>query len=254
MRHIFCILMFVASIPAWACSCLAWPSAKDAWQSSPVVFIGLVEQAKPNKAGDRSLGEQTVLARVDSPFKGAKRDQVFTLEQPGHNCAPKFAVGERVLFYLHPSKKPAVWEAHGCHRTRSYARASDDLLFLQRLPASAVGNRLSGEVELYENGPQGFRKVRSLHGVKVTVTPHEGPPTTTTTNADGVYELYGLPAGDYEVGIEVPKGMHVYFSMMTGRRFFPSGLRSRREAKRDGIHLDPESGVSVDYLLMSNTK
>ncbi len=245
MNRIFYLLAFVASVPVWACSCSGWPSAKDAWRDSPTVFLGLVERADPNQQGEEYVAEQTVFALVDEAFKGAKKGQVFTLKQPGHNCAPKFRAGERVLFYIHPGEKPDEWEAHGCHRTRSYDSASDDLLFLQRLPASAAGNRLSGEVELYEDGAQGFRKVRPLAGVKVTATPRDGPSKITTTNADGVYEWYGLPAGEYKVGIEVPKGMRIRFPMMTGVK----------RSTRDGfVHLDTESGVSVDYLLMSDTK
>ena len=244
MQLFSCIVAFVATVPVWGCSCAAWPSAMDAWRSSPVVFLGSVERVDPNLPDDQNLGEQTVVAHVDEAFKGASKNQVFTLKQPGHNCAPKFKPGDRVLFYLHPGGEPAVWEAPGCHRTRRYADAADDLLFLHRLPASAEGNRLSGEVELYENGPEGFSKVHSLSGVKVTVTPREGPPLTTTANADGVYEWYSLPAGDYQVGIEVPKGLRIKFQMVTGRRRAGDGT----------VHLERDSAISVDYVLVADTK
>jgi hypothetical protein len=245
MNRIFYLLACVASVPVWACSCSGWPSAKDAWKSSPAVFLGLVQQADPNREGEKYVAEQTVLALVDEAFKGAKKGQVFTLKQPGHNCAPKFKAGERVLFYIHPGDKPGEWEAHGCHRTRRYGSASDDLLFLQQLPASAAGNRLSGEVDLYEDGPKGFRKVRPLAGVRVTATPHDGLPKIMTTNADGVYEWYGLPVGEYKVEVEVPGGMRIRFPMATG---------GKRGARDGFVYIGAESGVSVDYILMSDTK
>jgi protocatechuate 3,4-dioxygenase beta subunit len=81
--------------------------------------------------------------------------------------------------------------------------------------------------------------------VKVTAIPQKGQPWITTTNADGVYEWYGLPPGDYTIEIEVPKGMRIYFPMITG---------IRREAKGAAIRLGPESGTSVSYVLMANTK
>ncbi|OYW07393.1 MAG: hypothetical protein B7X34_11090, partial [Acidobacteriia bacterium 12-62-4] len=109
------VILLVSVIPsAWACSCSGWPSAKGAWENSPVVFLGHVERTEQefDKLGIRLLeearydGRQTVWAKVDEAFKGVAVGAELRLEQAGHNCAPKFRAGEKVLFYLHPEKEP----------------------------------------------------------------------------------------------------------------------------------------------------
>src|SRR5580692_121459 len=101
-------------------------------------------------------------------------------------------------FICTDSEKSGVWEAWGCHRSRDIGSAADDLLFLRKLPVSARQNRLSGETEVYENAvPGGFRRVGVLPGVRVTAEKEGGAPLNTFTNADGVYEFYDLPPGDY---------------------------------------------------------
>ena len=53
------------------------------------------------------------------------------------------------------------WYVPPCsHSLGSAAPGGDDLLFLRKLPQSAKGTRLSGEVELYEDSPkEAFRLV-----------------------------------------------------------------------------------------------
>ncbi|MBM3756023.1 MAG: hypothetical protein FJW38_18810 [Acidobacteria bacterium] len=150
----------IAVARVWACSCSGWPSAKGAWETSPVVFLGYVERAEYEF--DRSTGPVNDLAikmgpqtawviKVEEAFKGAKADAVFRLKQPGHSCAPKFEAGQKAVFYLHPAKPEGAWEAYGCDRTRAETSAADDLLFLRALPWAAQRARLSGTVELFEN-------------------------------------------------------------------------------------------------------
>lgn len=142
MNQRWWLLLLLAGVPGWACSCGALPSAKDAWAGTPVVFLGRVEKTEqrtfPYGAGDTYIAEQEARVVVEEAFKGVKAGERLALEQPGHNCAPKFKEGDRVLFYLHPTKAENVWEAYGCHRTRSLAKAADDLLFLRALPWAAA--------------------------------------------------------------------------------------------------------------------
>lgn len=253
-KLLFWVLLLFSCYPALACSCMGQTSAKDAWRKSPVVFLGWVEQTTPNYDGEESIGKQTVLARVDVPFKGSKVGQAFTLEQPGDNCTPKFKVGERVLFYLESTGKVDVFHAKGCHRTRDYTRAADDLLFLNRLPESAAGNRLSGLVSLYEQGPKNHYTESALVGVKVTATPLVGPPLITATNGDGVYEWNNLPVGQYAVEIEAPRGKRKVFSLKPLYGYSSEEARQRANVKGDVVHIGADTGVHVDYWLEADTK
>jgi hypothetical protein len=127
--------------------CFGWPTAKQAWEGSPLVFAGVVEDVRV-LISEEPFAVQQVKVRVVEPFKGAATDQIVELRQPINGCSPNFQQSNRELFYLHPSREAGYWNAPGCHRNRSLGDAADDLVFLRALPGSARGNRLSGSVEL----------------------------------------------------------------------------------------------------------
>ena len=90
------LLLGIASGQAWACVCGAYPSVKQAWEGSPVVMVGYVENADPNSQSLQSaITAQTVTVRAGESFKGSREGQTFVLKQPDHDCAPKFKVGQR---------------------------------------------------------------------------------------------------------------------------------------------------------------
>jgi hypothetical protein len=105
------LAMLLSTAGSWACSCAGWPSAKGAWAESPLVFVGSVTKIQNGNVGgavaggEMYWGEQSVWVRVDEAFKNTKIGESLRLEQPGHNCAPKFRAGDRVLFYL-PDEYP----------------------------------------------------------------------------------------------------------------------------------------------------
>lgn len=246
------LLFALTFVPAWACSCGAWPSAKQAWEESPAVFVGRVERTEPDANSDEHYlyKGQTAWVRVEDPFKGVSADETLTLSQPSHNCAPKFKPGQSVLLYLYPTGKSGVWEAPGCYRSRDMAEAADDLLFLRALPGSAKGNRLSGTVELFErSAAEGFRKSKAISGIHVTVS-GDGHSMETLTNADGIYELYGLAPGKYKVDVKVPRGLKLDFPVIQGpvENTLKVGLRNQE------FELGPHSEISVDFVLMADNR
>ncbi|MBL8240365.1 MAG: hypothetical protein JNM66_23290, partial [Bryobacterales bacterium] len=217
----------------------------DAWAGTPVVFLGRVEKTEqrtfPYGAGDTYIAEQEARVVVEEAFKGVKAGERLALEQPGHNCAPKFKEGDRVLFCLHPTKAENVWEAYGCHRTRSLAEAADDLLFLRALPWAAARTRLSGEVLV--TGTSSVSK--HLAGIRVLIRSEEKL-VETVTNGQGVYELYDLPAGDYRVEIQTPKGYRVWLPSVTGRR-------PRYDKSTEAVFaLAAGQGVSASFYLQED--
>lgn len=240
---------------AYGCSCGAYASAVDSYRAADAVFVGSVDttEAKPLPFYDGRLANgQVVSVSVQEPFKGATEGQKFTFGNVLHSCSGEFKPGERLLFYLHRKKgKSEEWEAAmGCGGTAHADNASEDLLFLRGLPKTAAKNRLSGEIELYEDSPEGrFRRVRGIAGASVRIV-SASLSTTLHTNADGVYEIYGIPAGEYEVHFDPPKGLKVNFPIIAGYR--------QTHASRQGsdgpwkIRMTEDSGVQVGFVLQED--
>jgi hypothetical protein len=66
------------------------------------------------------------------------------------------------------------------------------------------------------------------------------------TNADGVYEFYGLPTGGYIVDIAIPKGLKLYFPIVQGG--------SGAKGDTTEITLAATSSISVDFVLMADSR
>jgi hypothetical protein len=209
------LMLLLSAAAAEGCECVDYPSPAQAFNGATAVFVGRVVRAEPGTAKEARYVEQTAVALVEEAFKGARVGDEIVFKQPS-GCAPKFEPGARDLFYAHYSKESKTWEVYGCNRGSDLEGAADDLLYLRALPLSAERNRVSGVLMHYEDGPEkGFSLVERLAGVKVRI---KGKDKTyeTTTDANGVYELYDLPRGKYTIEPELPFGLKVYFPMQFG--------------------------------------
>jgi hypothetical protein len=212
-----------------------------------VVFLGRVEKTEqetfPIPGGGYRIGMLRMSVRVEEAFKGVRNTEVLQLEQPGDNCTPKFKEDERVMFYLNPAKAAGKWVAHGCHRTRSVESAADDLQFLRALPWAATRSRLSGAVSVYEPSQgKGLRRIGNLAGIEIQVR-SKGILVETSTNSSGVYEIYDLPPGVYQVEAKAPKDWKLRFLSVEG------GMADRRATSSSAVDLKVGAGVSVNFMM-----
>jgi hypothetical protein len=248
MRWRFALLLIVAA-RAWPCSCAGnWPSVKQAWQDAPAVFLGTVEVADPDEDGQQMMfQEQSVRIRIDEAFKGVVGGQTLELHEGGNDCAAKFRTGQQATFYLQPGNLSGSWIVPACtHSLGSAEPGGDDLLFLRGLPKSALGTRLSGEVELYEDSPtEAFKRVGGLPNARVKILGPAGFTIDAVTNAEGVYEVYGLRPGLYSIGIEAPKGLKIKFPVVTGSALVPGNDAA--------VELRANGGASVGFILEADT-
>lgn len=247
MRCVF--LLAIVSVETLACVCVSPPSVKEAWEGATVVFSGSVEGVKPNpKSPFFHHLRQVARVRVEEPFKGCYKNQIFALLQPANDCDPQFKKGERVLLYLHRSPKPSFWEARGCGRVRLVEDGADDLLFLRALPASARRNRLAGEVSLYENWESHGRS-RALRGIRVHFRSGSRS-LEAVTNGDGIYELAGVPAARYRITIDVPKGLRIEVSAVGGG----TGLRTHLQGAEPIVTIGDRTAADVDFILVADNR
>lgn len=245
----FALLVILAS-RVWACSCSGnWPSVKVAWQQAPFVFLGTVESADPDEDPRQTMFQnQLVHIRVDEAFKGVSSGQAIELHQGATDCDAKFRTGERAVFYLFQDRTTGRWRVPWCwHALGNADPGGDDLLFLRGLPKSAIGTRLSGQVELYEESPtEAFKRISGVPDVRVKVSGPKGFTQDVTTNAAGAYQLSGLAPGRYSVSIQVPHGLKIYFPVVTG-----SPPVKGNEA---AVELAANGGVSVGFVLEADTR
>lgn len=242
------VLLLLLAVPAWTCVCGdRWPTVKQAWRGAPAVFLGTVEIAEPD--GDPRevmFQEQFIRIRVDEAFKGVTEGQVIELREPANDCAAKFRRGERGVFYMH-GEGVGEWGLRPCsHSFGSPESGGDDLLFLRGLPGSAVGTRLSGRVEYYqESSAEGFKRVAGLANTEVRVSGAGGFSRKVKTNEAGVYEVFGLSPGEYSVSIEVPRGLKLKFPVITGSPY----LRGRES----NVMIEKDGGAGVSFILGDDT-
>jgi hypothetical protein len=242
--------MLMVATRAWACVCGGnWPSVKQAWQHAPFVFLGTVEFADPDEDSSQTIFQgQSVRIRVDEAFKGVSRGQLIELHQGANDCAAKFRTSERAVFYLDRGVTGESWSVPPCtHALGSAEPAGDDLLFLRGLPKSAIGTRLSGEIELYEDSAtQAFQRVGGIPNVRVKISGPRGFTQEAVTNTSGVYEVFGLRPGRYSVSIEVPHGLKVKFPLATGS--------PPVTGDNAAVLLASNGGASVGFVLQADTQ
>jgi len=243
-------LLLIFAARSWACMCSGnWPSVKQAWKDAPAVFLGTVEIADPNGDGQQvTYQEQSVRIRVDEAFKGVFEGQTIELRQDANDCSAKFKTGQRAVFYLYPGNTHESWIVPPCtHAVGGAEPAGDDLLFLRGLPKSAIGTRLSGEVELYEDSPtEAFKRAGGVPNVRVKISGPLGFTHEAVTNVAGVYELYGLRQGRYSVSIEVPSGLRIRLRVATGS--------APVQGNGAAVELGQNGGASVSFVLQADTR
>jgi hypothetical protein len=215
-----------------ACSCAGYPSVGEAWGNAAAIVIGEVTGTDPVES---TFVAQTARVRVVESFKGPARGEEMVFRQPGQGCSPRFKKGTRALLYAYRAGE--AWQVYGCGRGSDYE--AEDLLFLRSLPRSAATTRLSGTIRLQD-------PVRPLTGVTVQIASATGT-RSAVTNSDGVYEVYGLAAGQYTVTPKLPAGLKVRFPMILGKREPSSGVVA-------AVRLSERSTVSASFVVQEDNR
>ena len=193
---------------ASACSCLSsGPPCQALFQSDAVFVgtvksIGMVTQSEPNQPGhDRRL----VTFSVERAVRGIDGGTVAVRTgEGGGDCGFNFQEGRRYIVYAH--RHPAGWLSAGiCSRTRLLSEAAEDLAFIDAMPTSGSGGRVSGTIKHWENDPAARRTVEygPVADVQVLVRGSRGTFSGMTDTA-GKYSVAGIPVGAYEIEVLPP--------------------------------------------------
>jgi hypothetical protein len=206
-----------------ACSCITLPLLDNIKSSENIVLLQLksVEKYKEDERVISDDGIKQSKLVVRKVFKGKLKVGQELIFNQGVCCIciwgfNEKSVGTEYLFFLDSNEyKDGLWEAYICSGSDSLKFAASNLLYLEKLNKVKGKTRLSGtvyktkgrwNVEFYE--PMAKAKIRLLgNGIDVTLT----------TDKSGVYEIYDLPVGKYELIPPKIKG----FAVIESDRFTP---------------------------------
>jgi hypothetical protein len=181
---------------AAACQCASPGSACVAVNRASAVFVGRVTGLIDG-----------VQFEVERAVAGVALGTVTVGNGPG-NCALNFTVGGRYIVYANRDRTGMLF-TNMCTRTRplSDPHTHADNAYFDRRERNLAGSLLTGvvsdvTVDLSSTQSSG----RPLAGIRFSVAAEaDGTPVrTTSTRADGSYELTGLPPGRLRIAASLP--------------------------------------------------
>lgn len=230
-----------------ALACSYGPSTTcEKYARADLIVVGRIERVEPSQS------EQTVVIRIEKTLKGQKLKQIV-LNQPQSTCDPDFSddVGETMLVYIGRDKKAKQYFALSPGINGRIERMSEDLYWLNNLPMSLNRTRLSGTIELYKDEP--FEFIKNVAGIKVRVFSDKRS-FEIVTDKNGVYQLWDIPLGRYQVQPVLPPEFIPDLEMEKGLIYDPKsnydsfGIR-KPDAKPDLIDIQQNSCGGIDFVV-----
>jgi len=194
----------------FGCTCAPKRPVLDEFEWAGVVVIARVASVEKAEKKDRErydYGVRSARLVIEKVYKGeAKVGQEIVFAQgDGANCLMRFSeeyIGRRALYYLGdvpPNDEPMV--VSFCGRSGSVDTATEDLLYLDKLGQVRGKTRVSGK---YAGGF--YRRDLKVAGRKIRFVT-DADSYETITDENGVFEIYGLPPGDYRLEPELQPGL-----------------------------------------------
>lgn len=275
---IFVFILLVTYQTAFACDCGNTDSTilGNFEQSDLIVIAKVVSVEEVPKterryaAGERYAVTEMVVKStkmiVEKVYKGNLKvgeEMIFGQGQGGGSCLWEFYahnINERFLLYLkNKDIKQTLWLMNICSRSTSLSgnarNGADDLLFLKNLDTVINRTRLSGTVFAVvfppiEDKSKHYNEYRVFPGLKVRILGN-GNIFETTTNENGIYEIYDLPEGVYKIQPDIPNnwkidiygGNTIWFGGREAAENLQVTLKAKKHAFYD-FHLDLINKVS----------
>jgi len=208
---------------AHACSCVGdTPSVLDEFERADHVVIakitGPVKKREPVSRPEKpsydiyldmlegsgaDAGTGTAVMTVGKAYKGTlKPGEKIDIVHDFTSCDPVFDekdIGREFLLYLvNPRINPPRFRMGGCGRPGEIESAAEDILYLENLSSVKGRTRISGRLI----NPYGT----DISFVKKIIIHNGGKTWETAADSNGVYEIYDLPAGEYEIEPVLPDG------------------------------------------------
>ncbi|MDQ4120803.1 MAG: carboxypeptidase regulatory-like domain-containing protein [Acidobacteriota bacterium] len=252
------LFLFFCVKVALACSCRERPTVLESFEESDeVVVLKALSIEKIKEDEDEEVkyryadGIKSTQMVVEKVYKGKLKvgDEITFGQGNGADCVYTFdeeSIGEQFLFYLNrPKNDSKLWHTGTCGRSRHIAGADDDLLFLNNLDKVHGKTRISGAIKCWADGcPNVDNRKIKISGNNKTYE--------VKTDKKGIHEIYGLPAGEYSIEPEMPRGWkNNNFWLRYSPSFigFPSPPSRRPKHKQFLIDLKDKKHASLDFHL-----
>ena len=202
-------LVLTAPRAASACSCGPSGPPCQAYFNSDAVFVATVRSIEVRAVAHERIEDMITRKLVRFSIERAARGvqgseiEVSTSMYQG-DCGYGFKIGRRYVVYAHRLEDGTLG-ASSCSRTRAVSEARDDLAYLSALGSPGTGARVSGSVK-YQNlfvKPSRRAKPEGVTDVQVLVRGSAGV-FSATTDAEGRYDINGVPPGAYEIEVLPP--------------------------------------------------
>jgi Carboxypeptidase regulatory-like domain len=242
-RILVVVFLFVSFLclrlaAATACVLLPLPTVLDAYAEADVVIIArVVSIEKTNEPDPIHLNIRSATMLVQRVFKGNVKvqDAISFAQGNGIDCLWIFdekMIGSEYLLYLNPPDGGSDLWYLGQGRSSGVNAAENDLLYLNKLDKVRGKTRVSGTLD--DDFPVAGKNVRII-GKNNTFR--------TATNEHGVYEIYGLPPGQYLIAPEMPHG----WIIDTDNSFPTASERPMHSKSYKAFTLRPKRHAVIDF-------
>jgi hypothetical protein len=213
----------------------------ETYAQADSVIIGKVESIK----GDSSI--QIVVINVEKTFKGQNQKRIV-VSQPQSSCDWDFSdeEGETLLLYLARNRKTQKYSAIAEGMGGRVEKQSENLYWLNNLPKSRNRTRLSGEIRLYQDEP--FEFINSVAGLKVRIF-NSKKTFEVSTNKNGVYEIWDIPVGKYQIEPIIPPNLKLSFDLERGLIDFDSLKKKNPNTNAVLVEIQPKGCGGIDFIV-----
>jgi 5-hydroxyisourate hydrolase-like protein (transthyretin family) len=252
------LLLFLLSVERVnACSCVPIPPPCEAYKKTHAIFTGLVTEIDP-RVKDAQEPPYAHFS-IERAFKGITEKEIKMYQGTASgDCSLKFEQGKRYLIYADYDDEGKQFFTSFCTRTTQLEYAAEDLDYLEGLPDSNQGNRLSGMVVKNDYEDSESPSIPELiSGVTVIAEREDGKRFEAVTNSQGLYKMLGLLPGRYTVEAKLPSYL-IKDDHQPNRVEVPvlgcatAAVLARTDGRLSGTLLDaqgkPASGIYVELI------
>ncbi|HRH43281.1 MAG TPA: hypothetical protein PKY82_16735 [Pyrinomonadaceae bacterium] len=196
--------LFISPNFIYACSCSDKPTVLEEFELNEDVIIAEIVDVVEFTEKESYFNNGGAKMSIKKVFKGNLKENEEIFVNNSRLCGwtfDKSSIGSKILMYSTPYEGRRGISL--CGRSGGLEYAKEDLLYLENLARVKGKTRISGTISY-----PFFSKQKDVEGKTVRVI-GKHKTYSLKTDKNGIYEIYGLPAGDYFIKIIPPNGWKI---------------------------------------------